>query len=130
MTTSKRNIQLANDLLDWNRKNLRADVTLTESVIAEKFASHFIVKANGRRYEANHSNYLQFLNGFKSTIKTIDYTVEHITANENSVVLAMSATVARIDGKTDTFEAMLLLIFNEQGHVTLWHEVYLPIPQH
>lgn len=37
----------------------------------------------------------------------------------------MTATVRRTDGSIERFEAMLLLAFDGQGLVTLWHEVYL-----
>ncbi|MEJ5018912.1 hypothetical protein WH297_04065 [Ochrobactrum vermis] len=48
-----------------------------------------------------------------------------MVAEENSAVLAMAATVIRLDRIIDHFEAMLLLKFNEAGLVTLWHKVYL-----
>ncbi|MHC5230779.1 hypothetical protein [Brucella sp. LJL56] len=117
--------QLALELLDWNRKHLVQGGTLTEAIVAEKFSDRFVVKANGRVHPANHSNYLNFLNSFRSTIRRIDYDVQEVVAEENSAVLAMAATVIRLDGTIDQFEAMLLLKFNEAGLVTLWHEVYL-----
>jgi hypothetical protein len=117
--------QLALGLLDWNRKHLVQGGALTEAIIAEKFADQFIVKANGRIHPANHANYLVFLNGFRSTIHTIDYDVQDVVVEGNSAVLAMTATVVRLDETTDQFEAMLLLKFDEADRVTLWHEVYL-----
>lgn len=64
-----------------------------------------------------------FLNGFRSTIRRVDYDVQEGGAEENSAVLAMATTLIRLDGTIDQFEAMLLLKFNEAGLVTLWHEV-------
>ncbi|MFB8341146.1 hypothetical protein ACWGNA_04320 [Brucella cytisi] len=117
--------QLALGLLDWNRKHLVQGGVLTEAIIAEKFAIQFVVKANGRAHPAHHANYLAFLNGFRSTIYSIDYDVQDVVAEGNSAVLAMTATVVRIDETVERFEAMLLLKFDEADLVTLWHEVYL-----
>ncbi|NKC50314.1 hypothetical protein HED63_03820 [Ochrobactrum cytisi] len=117
--------QLALGLLDWNRKHLVQGVALTEAIIAEKFAIQFLVKANGRVHPANHTSYLAFLNGFRSTIHSIDYDVQDVVAEGNSAVLAMTARVVRLDETVDRFEAMLLLKFDEADLVTLWHEVYL-----
>jgi hypothetical protein len=83
--TREINLELAHSLLDWNRKHLKAEVTLSESLIAERFALQFVVEANGRRHDANHRNYLEFLNGFKGNIAAIDYTVSHSTADSESV---------------------------------------------
>ncbi|PQZ29453.1 hypothetical protein CQZ93_04145 [Ochrobactrum vermis] len=117
--------QWALQLLDWNRKHLVQGGALTEAIIAEKFSDQFVVKVNGSVHPASHSNYLAFLDGFRSTIHTIDYDVQEVVAEENSAVLAMAATVIRLDRIIDHFEAMLLLKFNEAGLVTLWHKVYL-----
>lgn len=117
--------QLARDLLDWNRHHLLHDAPLTEAAIGEKFASAFTVCANGRVHPATHTNYLEFLNGFRATIVAIDYEIHRTVTEQASTVLAMTATVRRIDGSVDRFEAMLLLTFDTEGLVTLWHEVYL-----
>lgn len=117
--------QLARDLLDWNRRHLLHDAPLTETAIGEKFAAAFTVCANGRVHPANHANYLEFLNGFRATIASIDYEIHRTVTEQDSTVLAMTATVSRIDGSVDRFEAMLLLTFDADGLVTLWHEVYL-----
>lgn len=117
--------QLARDLLDWNRRHLLHDAPLTEAAISEKFAPAFTVCANGRVHPATHANYLEFLNGFRATIAAIDYEIHRALTEQASTVLAMTATVSRTDGSTDRFEAMLLLTFDTDGLVTLWHEVYL-----
>ncbi|HEY0596695.1 hypothetical protein [Sphingopyxis sp.] len=117
--------RLARDLLDWNRRNLLHDALLDETAIGEKFAPAFTVCANGRVHPATHANYLEFLNGFRATIAAIDYAVHRTVTEEASTVLAMTATVRRIDGSIERFEAMLLLTFDDAGLVTLWHEVYL-----
>lgn len=113
-------------LLDWNRRHLTADSALSEGHIATRFATQFTVKANGRIYPANHQNYLEFLNGFRRTIQSIDYDIHELIAEGHRAAVAMTARVHRLDGTLDRFEAMLLLAFDEQGLVTLWHEVYLP----
>ncbi|WP_027013730.1 hypothetical protein [Comamonas composti] len=120
-----RNKELAEQLLDWNRRNLRHDVELSQSLIAERFAPEFQVFANGRSYAADHESYQGFLQGFKSSIASIDYEVTQIVADEAGVVLAMRARVERVNAVRDQFEAMLLLRFDEQGKLVLWHEVYV-----
>lgn len=117
--------QLARDLLDWNRRHLLHDAVLSAAAIGEKFAPAFTVCANGRVHPATHANYLEFLNGFRATIAAIDYAVHRTVTEGASTVLAMTATVRRTDGSIERFEAMLLLAFDGQGLVTLWHEVYL-----
>ncbi|MDC0745341.1 hypothetical protein [Polyangium mundeleinium] len=120
---AQRNLQLAQQLLDWNRRNLRHDVALTPALIAERFAPRFTVFANGRSYAADHGNDQRFLEGFKATIASIDYRIHETGADDAGVVLAMRATVRRVHGATDLFDAMLLLRFDEAGQVALWHEV-------
>lgn len=117
--------QLALDLLDWNRSHLVHDAALSEAAISEKFAPSFTVRANGRIHPADHATYLAFLDGFRATIAAIDYDVRQSVADGASVVLAMTATVRRLDGEIEQFEAMLLLTFDCDGRVLLWDEVYL-----
>lgn len=117
--------QLARDLLDWNRRHLLHDAPLTEAAIGEKFAPAFTVCANGRVHPATHANYLEFLNGFRATIAAIDYEIHRTVTEQAATVLAMTATIRRTDHSVERFEAMLLLTFDTDGRVTLWHEVYL-----
>lgn len=114
-------------LLSWNRQHLVAKGELTTAMIAEHFHPHLTVVANGRHYETDLAGYLQFLNGFRQTIASIDYDVMHKVSEENKTVLCMRAKVLRVDGSLDQFEAMLLLEFNDQKKITLWHEVYVAI---
>ncbi|MFT0212759.1 hypothetical protein VQ643_09085 [Pseudomonas sp. F1_0610] len=118
--------ELAFELLNWNRRYLLADSKLTTDIIRQRFADIFTVRANGREYPANPENYLTFLDGFKKDIAAINYQITQTVEQSNTVVLCMKAMVNRISGNTDEFEAMLLLEFDNQGKVTLWHEVYLP----
>lgn len=113
-------------LLDWNRHHLVAGAPLNQSDIAECFAAEFTVWANGRSHRADHATYLEFLDGFRATIQTIDYDVHESVVEGSRVVLAMTAHITRVHGEQDRFEAMLLLDFDAQGCVSLWHEVYLP----
>lgn len=124
---TKNNITIGQALLAWNREHLVATGELTTKMIAECFHSQLTVYANGRRYETDLEGYLQFLNGFRKTIKAIDYAVSHEVTEANKTVLCMRATVTRIDDTQDQFEAMLLLAFNDDQKITLWHEVYTPI---
>ncbi|QDQ26177.1 hypothetical protein FNU76_07290 [Chitinimonas arctica] len=127
---STHNAKLADRLLDWNRRNLRHDSVLSSDLIAECFAPQFTVFANGRRYAAEHGNYQEFLESFKSTISTIDYRVDHTVATEESIVLALRAKVLRTYNCIDDFDAMLLLQFDSDDKVTLWHEVYFKTSTH
>lgn len=117
--------ELAQQLLDWNRQHLLAHCNLTTDQISQCFAEHFMVRANGREYQANLDNYLTFLQGFKQNIAKIDYRVSQTITQGNAVVLCMSADITRTDNQQDHFTAMLLLEFNTQGKVTLWQEVYV-----
>lgn len=112
-------------LLDWNRRHLVAGAPLTKADIAECFAAEFTVWANGRIHRADHATYLEFLDGFRASIQAIDYDVHETVAEGSRVVLAMTARITRVHGEQDRFEAMLLLDFDTQGCVSLWHEVYL-----
>ena len=53
--------KLALALLDWNRKYLRHDSDISHVEVAEVFADHFTVIANGRHYDANYENYIEMV---------------------------------------------------------------------
>lgn len=127
--TSQRahHLQRAHAVLDWNRRHFNRNSTLTEALIGECFAEQFIVEPNGRHYEANHANYLEFLNGMKADMDGITYDVDHAIVDEAAVVFAMRARIAYSDGRIEQFRAMLLMRFDDAGKVTLWHEVYVPV---
>lgn len=116
---------LALELLEWNRRHLTASTELSESVIAQRFAANFVVRANGRRYEANHNNYKAFLDGFKRSIASIEYDVQELMADTESAFVAMDAKITRSDQSVEQFAGILLLRFDESGLVKLWHEVYV-----
>ncbi|MGE8234037.1 MAG: nuclear transport factor 2 family protein [Stenotrophomonas sp.] len=120
-------LQLAHTVLDWNRRHLNRDSVLSEALIGECFADQFIVEPNGRRYEADPANYLEFLNGMKAGMDGIDYEIDHALVEDASVVFSMRARIRHVDGRHELFRAMLLMRFNDAGKVILWHEVYLPI---
>lgn len=121
------NIKLAKSLLEWNKCYLTYNSNIKKENIADCFAGNFIVRANGKNYNANHDNYLEFLNNFRATIKSIDYTVYEYIIDNDSIVLPMIAKIVRIDDTIDNFDAMLWLKFNTVGLITLWHEVYIKI---
>lgn len=124
MITTK---DLGKALLTWNCEHLVANGELTTEIVAERFHSNFIVIANGRQYETDLEGYLQFLNGFRQTISAINYDVLHEITEDHKTVLSIRATVHRINGTVDQFEAMLLLAFNDHQKITLWHEVYVEL---
>ncbi|WP_017906798.1 nuclear transport factor 2 family protein [Pseudomonas asplenii] len=117
--------EASQQLLDWNRRHLTAHGPLDEAAIAEVFASQFTVKANGRLHPANHRNYLEFLENFRRDIRQIDYDIHETVAEGDNAVLAITAHVTRLNADVDRFEAMLMLSFDQEGLVTLWHEVYV-----
>ncbi|WP_150467683.1 hypothetical protein [Francisella sp. SYW-9] len=119
-------IELTNKLLEWNRKYLTYNSDLSIEKISQVFADRFDVFANSRSYfNVDHQAYLEFLQGFRATIKDIDYVVKDTIVDDKSVVLPMLVKVTRADGSVDTFEAILWLKYNSENKIVLWHEVYV-----
>ncbi|MCH9609198.1 MAG: hypothetical protein S4CHLAM45_04200 [Chlamydiales bacterium] len=115
-------------LLDWNRKNLVASADLKREDLSNLFASKFLVKANGRSYDANYDNYFEFLNAFRADISSISYELQEFIAQKNKVVTPMQAKIVRTNGKIELIEAILILGFDKQQKITLWQEIYVEIP--
>ena len=82
-----KNIEIAKKLFSWNSKNLVANATLNKSELTEFFAPSFQVNANGRSYPANYDNYFEFLNHFRSSIKSIDYAFHDFIINKNLLII-------------------------------------------
>ena len=120
-------IQLAKNLLNWNTHHLTATSPLSKDNIAELFAPTFVVKANGRTYPANHDNYLDFLNTFRATIQSINYDCHDFIANNESVAIPLTAHIVRTDNTKEDFEAILILKFDKEDKIVLWHEVYIKL---
>ena len=125
-TKQNRNLQLAHAVLAWNTQYLNRDSVLSEALIGECFAEKFIVEPNGRHYAADLKTYKEFLEGMKSSMSSIQYHVMHTVADEESVVFSMHVKISKHDNTTENYIAMLLVKFNADEKVTLWHEVYLP----
>jgi len=121
-------LQRALAVLDWNRRNLNTASVLDEAAVGECFADHFVVEPNGRRYEATRATYLAFLNGMKAGMRGIDYDVLHTLVDAQSVALSILAHISHDDDRRETFQAMLLMQFDNHGKIALWHEVYVPQP--
>lgn len=117
-------IDKAKRLLDWNREKLTSQSNLRIEDLDELFAKDFIVLANERKYNANHQNYFDFLNEFRSNIKTINYQVQEYINDQSTVVMPLTSSVERLNGKVDMFDAILLIKFNESGQIVHWQEVY------
>lgn len=117
----------ARDLFDWNRQNLVSNSYLKKEEIAGFFAAKFSVEANGRTYEANYDNYLDFLNQFKINIRSISYNLRDFIESNNAVVITLSASIIRTNGLEEHFEAILILKFDAHGKIILWHEVYVRV---
>jgi hypothetical protein len=111
-------------LLEWNKEKLTNQSHLRIEDLNELFAPEFIVIANGRQYNANHQNYYEFLNQFRSDIETIDYQVQEYINEGATVIMPLKAIVKRLQGKEDVFDAILLIKFNDSGKIIHWQEVY------
>lgn len=121
-------LRQANAVLDWNRTHLNQHSVLTEALVGDCFAEHFVVEPNGRHYSASRADYLAFLNGMKAGMVGIDYDVDHALVDGDAVTLSMRAHIGHSDGRREHFRAMLLMRFDDAGKVVLWHEVYVPLP--
>ena len=121
------NVELAKKYLLWNTKILVKQAELKKSEIDDYFAETFWVKANGRTYKTDHDNYFDFLNQFRSTIRSISYEHSDFIADKDHVVIPLTAHIIRIDGSAENFEAILILKFNQQSKIILWHEVYVKL---
>lgn len=115
----------ARDLFEWNKRNLVSKSRLKKEEIARFFAEKFRVEANGRVYEVNYNNYLDFLNQFKSNIHSITYDLKYFVESNNVIVVPLSANIIRTNGLEECFEAILILKFDTHGKIVLWHEVYV-----
>lgn len=120
-----KHIEIAKKLLQWNTKNLVNDAELKKSEIGDYFADTFQVSANGRIYEANYDNYFEFLNQFRATIRSITYDFHDFITDNSNVVIPLTAHIIRLDDSQENFEAILILKFNQNAKIILWHEVYV-----
>ncbi|MBA3956794.1 MAG: AAA family ATPase [Parachlamydiaceae bacterium] len=111
-------------LLEWNKEKLTIQSDLRINDLKELFAPEFVVMANGRRYDANYQTYYEFLNKFRSDIYSIDYEVQEYLNIESTVVMPLKATVKRLKGNVDIFDAIMLIKFNDLGQIVHWQEVY------
>lgn len=127
-TQRETNIQRAHAVLDWNRRHLHHASQLSDEIVGECFAEAFVVKPNGRHYEASRATYRGFLDGMKRTMQGIDYEIIGTVADDASVVFSMRAVIAHLDGASAHFLAMLRMQFDANGKVTLWEEIYVPAP--
>ena len=112
-------------LFAWYKEHLVAGASIDEFALAQFFAPEFVVFANGQRYEANYASYLEFLNQFRETIASIDYTFDELLPGQQSVTMPLVASIVRTSGQKQRFDAICILKFNEAGKITLWHEVYV-----
>jgi len=120
-------IEVAKKLFEWNIKNLVHDAHLKKSEISNYFADFFLVKANGKTHHANYDNYFEFLNVFRSTIRAITYEFDEFIIDQLNVVIPMKARIIRLNSSIENFEAILILKFNENKKIVLWHELYMKI---
>lgn len=111
-------------LLEWNKEKLTSRSNLRVNDIKELFAPEFVVMANGRKYHANAQNYYEFLNKFRADIDTIDYEVQEYLNAGSTVVMPLKATVKRVEGKVDIYNAIMLIKYNDLGKIVHWQEVY------
>ena len=114
----------AKNLLEWNTQKLTSHSHLTIEDISKLFAENFVVIANERKYDANYQNYYEFLNKFRSDIDSIHYQVQEYFHAGDTVIMPLVATVKRLQGKEEVFDAILCLKFNHSGKIIHWQEVY------
>jgi|ERR1700722_14441323 len=119
--------EIARKLFQWNTKNLVCDAHLKKSEISDYFADIFLIMANGKSYDANLDSYFEFLNVFRSTIRAISYEFDDFIADKLNVVVPMKARITRVDDSIENFEAILILKFNQNDKIVLWHELYMRI---
>lgn len=123
-TPSNFYLSKAKRLLEWNKEKLTSRSILMINDIKELFAPEFVVMANGRKYDANYQNYYEFLNKFRSDIASIDYEVQDYFSMGLTVVMPLKATLKRVQGNTDVFDAIMLIKFDDLGKIVHWQEVY------
>lgn len=117
-------VDRAKRLLEWNKEKLTIHSNLKIGDIAELFAPEFVVMANGRKYDANHQTYFEFLNKFRSEIAEINYDVQEYIQDGATIVMPLKATVKRPNGQEDLFDAIMLIKFDPSGKIVHWQEVY------
>lgn len=123
--TSKNSlIDKGKQLLAWNKEKLTHKSDLAIIDLQNLFAPEFMVIANGRQYSANYESYYEFLNKFRSDIESIDYEVQEYLNTGSAVIMPLTATVRRTQGKKDIFDAIMLIKFNGLGKIIHWQEVY------
>ncbi len=120
-------LELAKRLFDWNKINLTNQANLQKVELGNYFAPNFIVKANGREYNGNYDNYYDFLNQFRLTIETISYSIGEEIIQNRRIALPLKVQIKRTSGKQESFDAILILQFDESDKICLWHEVYITI---
>lgn len=123
----KNNLQVAKQLLEWNKLNLVSGVEIDKRDLADLFADNFTVIANGRTHDANLNNYVEFLNQFKATIKSIDYDIYEFHQAHDAIIMPMTAHITRLSGVVQHYEAILILKYDGEGKIKLWHEVYIEV---
>jgi hypothetical protein len=119
------NIETTKSLFKWNSINLVSLADLKKSEISNFFAPHFVVDANGIKNEATYDSYFEFLNIFRQNIKAINYEFQNFITDNNHVVIPLKANIQYNDHTNKVFEAILILQFNEEHKIILWHEVYV-----
>jgi hypothetical protein len=112
-------------LFGWYKEHLVVGAVIEKTSLGQFFAPQFVVCANGRRYDANYANYVDFLNKFRETIVSIDYRFDELLEGQQSVTIPLTATIVRTDGQKQWFDAICILKFNGAGKIVLWHEVYV-----
>lgn len=83
--------------------------------------------ANGKTYDANYDNYFAFLNQFRTSIEKIAYDLGSLIVEGKKAAIPMKAYITRVDKSKEIFEAILILEWDQDDKIVLWHEVYLKI---
>ena len=116
-------IELAKCLLAWNQTNINSNSHIAISDIAHFFAEKFELIANEKHYDANYSNYLEFLNQFKENIIKLSHDVHKFVDAGDIVVMPMTATILFEDNTETVYEAIMMFTYDNNDKIIEWREV-------
>lgn len=117
---------LTNHVLAW-MNTLDRDHPLSEEIIEHYFADPFSMRVNGDFYEAvSLDAHLSNMIMYQRNIVSIKHKLIEGYYRETSSVSVLSLKVIR-DNMTTFADMMLRLRFNDEGKVTLWHQLFYHI---
>jgi|GEM_PF-1910610 len=114
---------LTNNVLSW-MNTLDRNHTLDEDTISHYFADPFSMRVNGAFHEAVTLDvHLSNMIMYQQNIVSIKHKLIEGFYRETSSVSVLSLKVVR-DNMTTFADMMLRLRFNQDGKITLWHQLF------